>query len=155
MKNLGFYVLVAIGVFAYNMATDADRDSTGAIVDGGNIDVFDIKVGDCFDESYSFDAVSSLPGVPCNEPHDAEAYASFNVSFDSYPGDDGMWDVAFERCLERFENFVGRDYESSQLDIYTLYPSAESWAANDREVICAVYDMNANKLTGSARATGL
>lgn len=45
--------------------------------------------------------------------------------------------------------FVGRDYESSSLDIMTLFPTIESWAQNDREVICAVYDMNATKLVGS------
>ena len=32
MKNWAIYIAVAIGVVAYNAATDADRDSTGAIV---------------------------------------------------------------------------------------------------------------------------
>jgi hypothetical protein len=54
--------------------------------------------------------------------------------------------------LERFEAFVGKDYESSALDVASLYPSRER---NDREVICAVYDVDANKLTGSVKGLGL
>jgi hypothetical protein len=58
--------------------------------------------------------------------------------------------------LERFEAFVGKDYESSALDVASLYPSRESWTnQNDREVICAVYDVDANKLTGSVKGLGL
>ena len=64
--------------------------------------------------------------------------------------------MAHEGCLERFETFVGKDYESSSLDIATLYPSQESWQRqNDREVICAVYDMEAEKLTGSVKGLRL
>ena len=51
--------------------------------------------------------------------------------------------------------FVGRNYESSSLDIMTLFPTTESWAQNDREVICAVYDINAIKLVGSAKGQQL
>lgn len=155
MKNWGFYIAVAVGLFAYNAYTDADRDSSGAIIDGGSVDVFDIKVGDCFNDGSSLDEVSSLPGVPCSEPHDNEAYAVFNMTAASYPSEDEMWEMAYDACLDRFEGFVGKDYESSQLDIYTLYPSAEGWKQNDREVICAVYDMDAAKLEGSVRGLGL
>jgi hypothetical protein len=93
--------------------------------------------------------------VPCSEPHDNEAYASFDLSLPSYPEADGMYEMAFEACVERFETFVGRDYQSSTLDIYTLYPTADGWAQNDREVVCAVFDMEEDKLVGSVRGTGI
>lgn len=156
MKNWGFYIAIALGLVGYNAMNSADRDSTGAIVDGGTVDVFSIKVGDCFDDGNSFDEISTLPGVPCAEPHDNEAYATLNLSIASYPSDDEMWDLAYGSCLERFEDWVGKDYESSQLDIYTLYPTAESWKQQgDREVVCAVFDMDGNKLEGSAKGRGL
>ena len=63
--------------------------------------------------------------------------------------------MAHDGCLERFEAFVGKDYESSSLDIATLYPSAESWQQSDREVVCAVYDVDAEKLTGSVKGLRL
>ena len=159
MKNWIGYVLVGVGVAAYNIATEVDRDSNGAIVDAGNIGAFQLRDGDCFnDAGYSFEAeeqISSLPGVPCSEPHDNEVYAVFDVSLQSYPSsEDAMFEHALDECLERFSGFVGREYESSELDILTLYPTPASWRQNDREVVCAVYDMNETQLVGSAHNSG-
>jgi hypothetical protein len=137
----------------------ADRDSTGAIASEGSVDAFQMRVGDCFDDGSVFAAedneVSSVPGVPCSQPHDNEVYAVFDVSMTSFPGE-RMGDLAHEACLERFESFVGKDYESSSLDVAALYPTRESWSGqNDREVVCAVYDMQAKKLTGSVKGLRL
>lgn len=160
MKNLAVYVLIGLGVVAYNLSTDADRDSAGSIVSEGNVDAFQLRVGDCFDDTYgSFgdevSEVDSLPGVPCSDPHDNEVYAAFDVNLASFPDEEELSVLAFDSCLERFESFVGNEYESSDLDILTLYPSRDSWnLQNDREVVCALYDMNTNKLTGSARNSG-
>ena len=161
MKNVFTYIAIALAIVGYNAMTSADRDASGAIVGEGNVGAFEINVGDCFDDTsslYSGESgqVSSLPGVPCAEPHDNEVFAVFDVDMDSFPGTEAMSDIVFESCLERFESFVGRDYESSALDIMTLYPSLESWKQkNDREVVCAVYDMEAKKLEGSARGLAL
>lgn len=155
MKSWGIYLLVALGFVAYNAITEADRDSTGAIVGEGSVDAFQVRVGDCFDDSSSLDEISSLPGVPCSDPHDNEAFAVFDVSVTTYPGDDAMGELANTSCIERFETFVGKDYESSTLDVFTMYPSTDSWTQNDREVVCAVYDMNAAKLVGSAKGRSL
>jgi hypothetical protein len=157
MKNLAIYVLVAMVAVGYNMLTSADRDATGAIVDEGSVDAFNIHVGDCFDDPSSTygDEISSLPGVPCAEPHDNEVYALVNVTMPEYPGEDAMWDHANDECLTRFEGFVGLEYESSSLDIYTMYPSTESWKQDDREVVCALYDMNVEKLEGSMQGRGI
>ena len=161
MKNLLVYAAIGLGVVAYNVATEADRDASGAIVDGGSLDAFTIRLGDCFDNTRSLASdeageVSSLPGVPCSEPHDNEVYAVFNVDYAEFPGDDAMSERAFDACMTRFEGFVGNTYESSALDITALYPSSQSWSRQgDREVVCAVYDMNGGKLTGSSKASGL
>ena len=161
MKNFLVYALIGLGVISYNVMTSADRDASGAIVDAGSLDAFTIRLGDCFNNTYSLasdDAgeVSSLPGVPCSEPHDNEVYAVFDVNLSSFPGDEAMSEHAFEQCLGRFKDFVGNAYEESVLDITALYPSNQSWNAHsDREVVCAVYDMNGEKLMGSAHASGL
>lgn len=161
MKNLLVYAIIGLGVVAYNVATEADRDASGAIVDGGNVDAFTIRLGDCFDNTRALAGdeageVSSLPGVPCSEPHDNEVYAVFDVDYAEFPGDQAMSEGAFDACLARFEGFVGNAYENSTLDITALYPSNQSWSTHsDREVVCAVYDMNGGKLTGSSEASGL
>lgn len=156
MKKWAIYIAAALGFAIYGAATDADRDSSGAIIDGGNVDAFQIRVGDCFDDASSMsDEITSLPGVPCSEPHDNEAYAVIDLTIGTYPEGDAMWDLAIETCKERFEPFVGMDYDSSSLDIFTMYPTPESWAQNDREVVCAVFDMNSSKLVGSVQGRAL
>ena len=155
MKNWAIYILAAMGFVAYDWTTEADRDSTGAIIGEGSVDAFEVKIGDCFDDSNSFDEITSLPGVPCAEPHDNEAYAVIELTLNSYPAGDAMSDMATDVCIEQFESFVGRDYETSELDIFTMYPTSESWAQNDREVVCAVYSMDASKLSGSMKGRAL
>lgn len=161
MKNLLFYAIIGLGFVTYNVLTQADRDASGAIVSGGNLDAFTIRLGDCFNDTGPLGAdesgeVTSLPGVPCAEPHDNEVYAVFDVDYESFPGDEVMSELAFDECLARFEGFVGLVYEDSTLDITTLYPSSQSWGRQgDREVICAVYDMNDSKLTGSAEGSAI
>ena len=156
MKSWAIYIIAAIGFVIYGAATDVDRDSSGAIVSGGNVDAFNVHVGDCFNNVSTYDeGIASVPGVPCSDPHDNETFAVFDVSFDTYPAGGNMDDLAYEACMLRFESFVGRDYDSSSLEISTMYPSTQSWNENDREVVCAVFDVNANQLVGSAAGRGL
>ena len=161
MKNFLIYALIGLGVITYNVSTQADRDGAGAIVAQGNVDAFTIQLGDCFDNTSSLaneeiGEVSNLPGVPCSQPHDNEVFAIFNLDQPTFPGSEEISELSFDACLDRFESFVGLDYETSSLDIAALYPSKESWSQQgDREVVCAVYDMNLGKLTGSTRNSGL
>jgi hypothetical protein len=155
MKNWAIYIAVVLGAVAYNALTEADRDSTGAIVGEGNVDAFEIRVGDCFDDTSASAEVSTLPGVPCSDPHDNEAFAVIELTATSYPEGDAMVQLAHESCLQHFDSFVGKDYQSSSLEILTLYPTAEGWQQNDREVVCAVYDMDAAKLVGSVKGLAL
>lgn len=156
MKKWGVYIAAALGFAVYGAVTKVDRDESGAIVGGGTIDAFQVKVGDCFDDADSSgDEIDDLPGVPCAKPHDNEAYALIDLTIANYPEGDGMYELAFDSCMQQFETFVGKDYESSSLDIFTMYPSTESWKQHDREVICAVYDVDANKLQGSVKGREL
>jgi hypothetical protein len=156
-RNWGIGIAVAAGAYLVNSFMAADRDATGAIVGAGSVDAFQMRVGDCFNDGSTFDdsEVNSVPGVPCSEPHDNEVYAVYDVTAQSFPGD-AIAEMAHEGCVERFEAFVGKDYDSSSLDIATLYPSRESWnGQNDREVVCAVYDIELSKLTGSVKGLRL
>ncbi len=156
MKNLGFYAVVVMGYLAYGAVTNADRDESGAIVGEGTIDAFKMQVGDCFDNSSSIgDEVSDLPGIPCSQPHDYETYAVFDVSLDGYPSEESMSELAYESCVDRFDSFVGTDYESSVLEIVTLYPTNASWQQDDREIVCALFDMNEEKLVGSTKGRAI
>lgn len=155
MKKFAVYAIAALGFGIYGAVTDVDRDDSGAIIGGGTLDAFQVHLGDCFnDPDYEANEFSSLPGVPCNDPHDNEAFAVFDLTLSSYPEYD-IAEISEASCIDRFETYVGRDYESSSLDVVTMYPSAESWDQSDREVICAVYDMSGSKLVGTVKGRSL
>ena len=157
MKNWLVPLAAAIGVIGFRAATDVNRDGAGAIVDAGNLNAFEVRIGDCFNDTNGLanggdDSIDDLPGVPCSEPHDNEVFAVFDLDTEKMPDEETMSELAFDKCVARFEDFVGLDYPSSRLDVMTLYPTADSWKQyNDREVVCAVYDMEANKLVGSMK----
>jgi len=118
--------------------------------------VFSLAVGDCFNDPDATDVVSSVEMVDCTEPHDNEVFATYDIVGSDFPGQAAVQENAADGCLSRFEPFVGADYLDSSLDVSFLTPSAESWdQADDREVVCFLYDVMGNKLTTSARGTGI
>lgn len=148
--------VIGAGVIGFGYFTQVDRDASGAIVDAGDVDAFDIRLGDCFNDagSSATEEISSIDGVPCSEPHDNEVYALVSLTQSSFPGEEALESIAFDACLEKFESFVGKDYETSSLDIFPIYPTRQSWNdLNDREVVCALYDLDLKKLAGTMRGS--
>lgn len=148
--------VIGAGVIGFGYFTQVERDESGSIVDAGDVDAFDIRLGDCFNDASSsgVEEIASIDGVPCSEPHDNEVYALVNLTQASFPGEEALESIAFEACLDKFESFVGKDYESSSLDIFPIYPTRDSWnELNDREVVCALFDLDFKKLAGSMRGS--
>ncbi|MDH5761070.1 MAG: septum formation family protein [Gemmatimonadota bacterium] len=114
-----------------------------------------MRVGDCFDDQ-SGTVVNDVPGVPCNEPHDNEVYAAFDVQMSEWPGEDVVTEMAENGCLDRFEEVVGIPYEESVLIVSHLIPTEQSWKARkDREILCVAYHMDLEKLTRSVIGSGM
>jgi hypothetical protein len=139
-----------------------ERDESGQIVESGDLGVFDVRVGDCFNDPpdliSSADAlIESFVAVPCSEPHDNEVYALVDHPAGDdqpFPGIDALDEYGAGVCFSAFRPYVGRSYESSELDFFSFTPSEEGWERiDDREIICALYEVNLARLTGSMRGT--
>lgn len=134
---------------------DATRDENGEVIEGTDTgDVFLLQVGDCINDSELEDVVTTLPIVPCSEPHESEIFAEAELEGDTYPGDEAVGTQADEICYNEFAGFVGLDYETSVLEYYPFTPLAEGWAQGDRLVSCVIYDPEAlttGSLEGVAR----
>lgn len=117
---------------------------------GGQQSVFSLSVGTCFDDQDD-GQISSVPEVDCSDPHDNEVFALIDYAeTDSYPGADQMSEIANELCIADFEAYVGLDYPTSALAVFPIYPTEESWNEdNGREIICALYNADLSKLSGS------
>lgn len=85
------------------------------------------------------DELTEMPTVDCDEEHDSEVFAKFDLPDGPYPSDDEYMAELERECLPAFEEYVGISYDESILEIYDVYPLEEGWEAGDREVICVAY----------------
>jgi hypothetical protein len=89
--------------------------------------------------------------VNCAEPHDKVVFELIEYTeTDTYPGTDQMSAISDELCRAQFDGYVGIDYENSALEVFPIFPTEESWNEDDdREIICALYNDDFSKITGS------
>jgi Septum formation len=121
----------------------------------------DLTEGDCFSRAPGGPELS--PGkafvvvVPCATPHTSEAYADIDLSGGApdaeYPGEEAVNARAGEECRQRFNGYVGRDYDSSSFEIVYLYPTAEDWELGDSFLVCAL--LSPTEISRSAMGSGL
>jgi hypothetical protein len=100
------------------------------------------EVGDCLNVSEFGAEVTELPTVSCDDAHEAEVFNVFDVTHEGDYDETAVLTEVEETCVDGFEPFVGLEFESSELDVYYLYPQAEGWSSGDREAICMVYSPN-------------
>lgn len=118
-------------------------------------DVWRLQVGDCYlSEDYP-DGALEIPLVECTEPHDREVFYAEDLTDEAYPGDEAVTAAAEEICTgDAFTEFVGVTYAASELYVFYLHPTQETWEdLGDREVLCTV-SSNAEEsasLAGSQR----
>ncbi len=106
----------------------------------GMTSVFDLEKGDCFNSSEE-STVQEVAVIDCTAEHEYEIYfaVDYTPDGDSYPGDDVITTFVNDQCKGEFEGFVGTTYDESELYIYYLAPTEDSWGGGDREVLCALY----------------
>lgn len=140
-KIVGGTAVAGIAVFGGVSASgdETTRNDQNEIVESGGLGAFAIAVGDCLNLPSEFNEVQSVEGVPCSQPHGAQAFAVFDLTGfgDEFPGSAGFEQQASEGCYGRFERFVGVPYEESELYVQTLEPTEGSWVQmGDREIVC-------------------
>lgn len=107
---------------------------------GETQDVFDVGLGDCISNFNAEEQISELTVIPCEEEHDQEVFAVFEVPDGEFPGSEAFEEQVATECVAEFETFVGLTYDESVLEIRWLEPTEDSWAQGDRELVCTVLD---------------
>jgi hypothetical protein len=134
-----------------SLTNQTPRDASGTPTAANtNADVFSIKVGDCLNDASATGTVTTAPIVPCSQPHDSEAYKSITMKDGAFPGADAVTTQADAGCAAAFPDFIGVAYDNSSLKISYYFPTKDSWANGDREILCTVYD-DGVKTTGTLK----
>ncbi|MFG2296369.1 septum formation family protein [Streptomyces sp. NPDC048603] len=163
--TIAFYaVFVILGMSgAFDDGPPSKRDTTGQVTTPGSSDVEDIRKGDCFntkddltkvEEGDGTQARFSVQTVPCDQPHEGEVYAVFNLDDGAYPGSDKVVKTSEEKCSGKaLTDYVGDAKKLPEtLEVFYYYPQASSWTLGDREVTCFLSNTGSTS-TGSVRAT--
>ena len=133
---VGAWVAVLIAVIAWALATDADRDTSGRVTDGGSATIVDLRVGDCLPAPDESDQEQlTVEVVPCGNPHDAEVYANFDLDGE-WTNTDEVDRISGAGCFDRFSDYVGVPPRKSSLDVLYFRPITESSFNEDSAVIC-------------------
>jgi hypothetical protein len=120
----------------------------------GSTSVFSLQAGECFLDAGTGE-VTGIDTVGCDEPHDAEAFHTFELAGDELPDAATLHTVIAEECFgAAFEDYIGAPYETSEVEVLPIRPTEESWdAADDREVVCAAR-IPGERVEGSLQGSG-
>jgi hypothetical protein len=140
--------LIAVAITEINRA---ERDDAGEIAKEGELEVAEFRVGDCLlsldlspDPNSDGDLVNSGGAVPCDLPHEYQIYAKTLLPQNTAHSP-ALEDISYEYCENQFEPYFNSEYFETELEIQTIYPSKESHAAGDREVLCLISEFGENQ----------
>jgi len=136
--------LIAIGVAA---ALNLQGERRAGI--GRSTVISQVEVKQCFDADLDVDTLRQVKIADCAAPHTGEAYAKVRAMLTGLSTEQ-KGAAATQQCATAFQTFVGKSYESSELDMY--YVVLEDRAVADGNVLCMV-GKPGEQLTGSMRGS--
>lgn len=151
---------VGLALWAASLTTGAAGDFWDGFREAarGEGTAYALEEGQCFTTpSGSLQGVTyDVERVPCQEEHDGEVFASFDLPGGAFPGDEDLTRTADERCYTLQDTYaMDRWALPADVDVYYLTPTAESWRTGDREITCLFGNTDERgTLTGSLRNDG-
>jgi Domain of unknown function (DUF4190) len=149
----GTWIVAGILVLVLVHLSSATRSPTGEITHGGHLSVFSLSVGDCFDNPPGATHLGSVAAIPCNQAHNAQVFAKFNLSGSilSYPGNAAVTRLATNGCNARL-GVLEKSKITDSMTIRFLVPLQETWLADKHAVTCMIVNSAAN-ITSSVLIT--
>jgi hypothetical protein len=149
-----WWILPVVAIGIGGVLFNAQRGDDGQVSRSGDMQVNDLRVGDCYDlKEDGAESVDDVTARPCSEPHEYELMFVGTMPGDAYPADAAFEAWLEANCLPAFGEYVGMDYQSSALDIAWFSPTEEGWDEGDHAVQCAVYDPADGQLTAQLRGS--
>lgn len=162
MSRIGGVVVAGVlavgGIGAYEKWGKGGEDNTvrgqtGEIVEQGDLGVFVMSIGDCFDAESG--EIATTIGIPCSSSHENEYAAEYLLTTDVFPGRDVLSSQSEEQCLPLVSSYIG-DLDKAvakypNLSWTSIVPTEVSFAAGDRKVSCVIGLSDGARLTESLR----
>jgi hypothetical protein len=120
----GLWVLLfAVGILFY------------FVIGKGTVTATDVKVGDCLKEIPSSTRVLTVDTVGCEEMHAGEVFAVLMMPDGDFPGQSAIEEYQ-NKCEPELSSYAPDAITDESVQLYVLYPTAETWEQGDRAVTC-------------------
>jgi hypothetical protein len=116
---------------------------------GDTTAVSNIRVGQCFDADLGKNTLLVAKIADCAAPHAGEAYATASAVLTGLAGKEKDLSAA-EGCANSFEDFVGKAYDASELEIFFVVLEDHEVAGGN--ILCML-GKPGKQLTGSMRGS--
>ncbi|CAN3126819.1 septum formation family protein [Mycobacterium sp. smrl_JER01] len=111
-----------------------------AAVTNDSVSATNVQLGDCLAEIPDGERVVNVRTVSCDEPHAGEVFAVLTLPDGDFPGQAAV-EAYHEECGPELHSYSQRSVTDDSVQLYVLYPTAETWADGDRAVTCiATFD---------------
>jgi Septum formation len=94
-----------------------------------------VKVGDCFAEIPDSARVLTIKTVDCEQSHAGEVYAVLTMPEGDFPGEAAIEEYQ-TKCEPELAAYSPDAIADDSIQMYVLYPTAETWEQGDRAVTC-------------------
>jgi len=105
------------------------------IVGKGTVTATDVKVGDCLKEIPGNTLGLTVDTVGCDKSHAGEVFAVLLMPEGDYPGQSAIEEYQ-NKCEPELASYAPDAITDDSVQLYVLYPTAETWEQGDRAVTC-------------------
>lgn len=123
-------------------------------VDRGTLAWNELAAGQCIRIPHADLPAEQWQAVDCNAPHEAEVFYTELIlrGNDPYPGKGQITPGAQKTCEVRFQEYVGRSFQTSDLKMGVIFPTQRNWTEeNDRTIACVAYQDHYDLINGSLK----
>ncbi len=101
----------------------------------GTVTATDVKVGDCLKAIPDSARVLTVDTIACEESHAGEVFAVLMMPEGDYPGQPALEEYQ-NKCEPELATYAPDAITDDSVQLYVLYPTAETWEQGDRAVTC-------------------
>jgi hypothetical protein len=105
------------------------------LIGRGTVTATNVEMGDCLKEIPDSVRVLTVQTVGCDELHAGEVFAVLQMPEGDYPGQTAIDEYA-DKCGPTLARYSPAAMEDDTVQMYVLYPTAETWEQGDRAVTC-------------------
>jgi hypothetical protein len=101
----------------------------------GTVTATDVEMGDCLSEIPGDTRVLTVKTIDCAETHAGEVFAVLQMPGGDFPGQAAI-DTYADKCSPELASYAPSAMTDDTVQLYVLYPTAETWEQGDRAVTC-------------------